>query len=337
MNLKIVIALISILFVLATFWPDAGTQAATITVEVGSDASCTRAGTGTSVNIEMNCPAQNTVVKIERKNTSYAARVEILGTPTSQDIIRITNAKITAMQALTNYHIVFYRDDPAGPNTANGNVFYKLWLVGTIFGAGNSLTASATVEHPMPSAPVAVGTKTVTNASFNTSAQAVQWTQVPMAGTRKLKVDLSITLAQGAVLDLGSWVKLANQASADEGGEGHNWLISTTGETTNKWFVESASLTEDGLVKKEAQVHLFMDSNWDHLSQEFAQGHGEYLVSLASLLDVAPTDYPSFCSLAQHHYAELSRSGQVDPQEMLQLLEQSRISPMSVASVSQPR
>ena len=153
----------------------------------------------------------------------------------------------------------------------------------------------ATVEHPMPSTPVPVGTKTVTG-PFNTSAQAVQWTQFPMGQTRNLKVDLAITLAQGQVLDLGNYVKLVNQASGDNGDEGHNWFLMTTDETTQKLFVKTASLTEDGLVKKEAQVHLFMDSNWDHLSHEFAQGHGEYLASLASLLDVAPANYPSFFS-----------------------------------------
>lgn len=342
MNLKIVIALSSLLFVLPAFWPDTATQAATITVEVGGDPNCKVSGTGSSVNIAMTCPnPTNPTVTIAPKSTSNGdgtARVETLGSETSSDLLRIANAKITANQALNNFHIIFYRDAPAGPDTANGNVFYKLWLYGTIFGAGNSLTASATVEHPFPnpSQTLAVGPKTVTATAFNTSAQAVQWTPVPMAATRKLKVDLAITLAAGMVLDLGNYVKLVNQASADNGGEGHKWLISTTGGTTERYFEKRASLTEDGMVRKEAQVQLFMDSNWDHLSQELAQGHGEYLVSLASLLEVSPADYPSFFSLAQHHYAELSRRGQVDPQEMLQLLEQSRNAPMNVASIPQP-
>ncbi len=156
-----------------------------------------------------------------------------------------------------------------------------------------------------------------------------------MNQARKLKVDLSITLAQGKVLDLGNFVRLADQAMADPGetGDSHIWFFSTTGETTEKWFGKTASLTEDGLVKKEALVQLFLDSNWSSLTQEFAQGHGEYLASLASLMGVSPPDHPSFFAMAQQQYAELSGKGEVDPQEMLQLLEQSRGVPISIASI----
>ena len=338
MNLKIVIALSTILLIIPAFWPDGVTQAATITVEVGGDATCTKTslGTDTWVDIAMSCPTTNPKVTIAPKSTTgltpaNLARVEVLGTDTSTDVLRLTNAKITAIQALNNFHITFHRNDPRLPDTAVARVYYKVWLNGTI-PAGNSLTASATVEHPVGSTPVLVGTKTVTGA-FNTSANAVQWTQA-LNNTRILKVDLVITLAQGKTLDLGNWVRLADQPSGDEDtNTGGNWFAATT----EKLFVKSAFLTEDGLVKKEAQVHLFMDSNWDHLSQECAQGHGEYLASLASLLDVAPANHPSFFDLAQHQYAELSRRGQVEPEEMLQLIAQSPLAPMSVVSISQPR
>lgn len=336
MNLKTVIALSTILLIIPAFWPDGVTQAATITVEMGGDATCTKSGTGNWVDIGGPCPTTNPKVIIAPKSTTGSppanlARVEVLGTDTSTDVLRLTNAKITANQALNNFHITFRRDDPRLPDTAITSVYYKVWLNGTI-PAGNSLTASATVEHPVGSTPVLVGTKTVTGA-FNTSANAVQWTQA-LNNTRILKVDLVITLAQGKTLDLGNWVRLADQPSGDEDSNtGGNWFAATT----EKFSVKSAYLTEDGLVKKEAQVHLFMDSNWDHLSQDLAQAHGEYLASLASLLDIAPTNYPSFSSLAQHQYAELSRRGQVDPEEMLQLLAHSTLTPMSVANVSQPR
>lgn len=337
MRFKSIVAAALMLFIFLTYWPDAVTQAATITVEVGGDASCTRTGNGTSVDIAMSCPAANPMVTITPKS-SGTARVEVQGTDTSQDILRITNAKITANQALSNYHIIFYRDDPPGPDTANRNVYYKLWLKGTI-PAGNSLTASATVEHPIPSTPLAVGTKTVSGI-FDTSAPSVQWTTTPMNQARKLKVDLSITLAKDKILDLGNYVRLADQATADPGETGDNshiWFFSTTGETTEKWFGKTASLTEDGLVKKEALVQLFLDSNWTSLMQEFAQGRGEYLTSLASLLEVPPADHASFFAMAQQHYAELSSKGEVYPQDMLQLLEQSRSAPLSIARALPPQ
>ena len=147
-----------------------------------------------------------------------------------------------------------------------------------------------------------------------------------MSNPRLLKVDLTITLVAGGHLDIGGggWVKLASQPSNDSCW--YCWLISST---------IRSELTEERLVLKEHQAPLFMASNWDNLTQEFAQGHGEYLASLASLLEIPPADYSSFFKLAQDRYAELSRTGQVDPQEMLQLLVQSKVGPVSIASLPQ--
>lgn len=322
MKITSILVLAFILFLAHAFSLDGVAQAATITVEVGGNATCTKTGTGSYVDIAMTCNDSmgNPMVTIAPKSTSGTApanlaRVETLGSEESSDILRITNAKITAQQQLNNYHIIFYRDAPPGPDTASRNVFYKLSLYGTIptVPAGQSLNASATVEHPIPSTPLAVGQKTVTGA-FNTSAPAVQWTQSPMAQTRKLKVDLAINLAPGKVLDLGNYVRLVDQASADDDDDTDCtgwWCIFTTSRTRSKEFVGKP---------KEARVHSFMDSNWNNLMQEFAQGHGEHLASLASLLEIPPSDYSSFFNMAQQQYAELSRTGQVDRLEMLQLL-----------------
>lgn len=328
MNLRWTVALSPILLGLTVCWFDMTASAATITVEVGGDPSCTKSGTGNSVDIAMNCPSANPMITIAPKSTG-AARVEVTGDPSQTDILRITNAVLTAKQNLSNYHIIFYRDDPAVPDTAQGAVWYKLWLKGTI-PPGNSLTGLGTVEHPVGSTPVPVGTKTVTGV-FDTSASAVQWTQA-LNQTRKIKVDLTINLASGRSLDLGNWVRLASQPSGDENRDDHIWMFSTTGETTDKWFGEkTASLTEDGLVKKEEMVNLFFDSNWNNLTEDFARGHGEYLSSLASLLEIPRGDHSPFFDLAQQHYAHLSEKGQVDPYEMLQLLERIGPAPLNLA------
>jgi Protein of unknown function (DUF3015) len=332
MSVKSILVLASLLFLIPAFWLDEVAQAATITVQVGDTghSDCNPSSTGSYVNIAMTCKDSmgNPMVTIAPKSTTGTApanlaRVETAGSDTSSDILRITNARITAEQQLTNYHIIFYRDAPAGPDTANRNVFYKLWLSGTIptVPAGQSLNASATVEHPIPSTPLVVGQKTVTGV-FNTSAPAVQWTQSPMAQTRKLKVDLAITLAPGKVLDLGNHVRLADQALADDDTDCTSWwCIFTTSRTRSHEFVGEP---------KEARVHSFIDSNWNNLLQEFAQGHGEHLASLASLLEIPPSGYSTFFNMAQQQYAELSRTGKVDRLEMLQLLTRA----VNVASTS---
>lgn len=307
MNFKVVIAMsflfLSIVFALLP----SQVRAATITVEIGGDPSCTRTGVGTSVAIAMSCPATNPVVTIE--DNGGPARVEILGTDTNTDILRITNTRIIAKQALNNFHIVFYRDDPPVPDTAIGSVFYKLKLNGFI-PAGNSLTATGFVAHPVGSAPVPVGMKTVTG-PFNTSASAVQWTQA-LNSARLLMVDMKINLAKDQVLNLANWVQLNNQASADRDQDNsHIWLFSTTGQTTNKLFGKNASLTEQAAMTNEAAINLFIHSNWASLSQEVAQGRGEHLGALASLLSIPQSDHVSFFRWSQERYADFSNADEL--------------------------
>ena len=75
-----------------------------------------------------------------------------------------------------------------------------------------------------------------------------------------------------------------------------NFLSSTT---PGSWY------TEDGVPKAEYRVHVFVAANLDNLKSDVARGEGEYLASLAELLEVPPGRQPEFFALAQHGYPSL--------------------------------
>jgi hypothetical protein len=89
-----------------------------------------------------------------------------------------------------------------------------------------------------------------------------------------------------------------------------------TGTTSGKsWF-------EGGLVKSDQEVNAFAHLNFENLKQDMAAGQGEYLVSLGSLMGIAPARQDEFGALTQAHYTALIRSEQTTPAEMLVALNQ---------------
>ncbi len=76
-----------------------------------------------------------------------------------------------------------------------------------------------------------------------------------------------------------------------------NDILSST--TPSDWY------TGDGLIKDEYKPHMFVALNFDNLQIDLAKGHGEYLTSLTSLLQVPSQRQPEFFTLLQQHYPEL--------------------------------
>ena len=75
-----------------------------------------------------------------------------------------------------------------------------------------------------------------------------------------------------------------------------NVTVSTSGRT---WW------NEDGLVKSEYKAVAFAAYNQANLDQDIANGRGEYLVSLGSLLGVSETERPAFAAGAQSRFQSL--------------------------------
>jgi len=88
-------------------------------------------------------------------------------------------------------------------------------------------------------------------------------------------------------------------------------ILSST--TPGDWF------TADGLLKGDQKVNAFVALNFENLKQDMAQGHGEYLTSLSTLLGVPQDRQASFFAHAQSRYPFV-RAQQSNPQEVIALL-----------------
>lgn len=83
----------------------------------------------------------------------------------------------------------------------------------------------------------------------------------------------------------------------------------------------TSECSEDGMVKSELKVPVFASVNFENLKQDMAQGTGEYLGSLASLLGI-PAEYQGeFFALTQEKYPSLFKSETTTSNEMLVTLD----------------
>mgnify|MGYP001414790061 CR=1 FL=1 len=100
-------------------------------------------------------------------------------------------------------------------------------------------------------------------------------------------------------------------------------LGSTSNVPSQPFAISSGTsgCTNNGMIVKEKQATMFASLNFENLSQEMAQGHGEHLVSLAALLGVPSERQPEFLSLAQDRYLNFVEVGEVSPKAMVEALQ----------------
>ena len=82
----------------------------------------------------------------------------------------------------------------------------------------------------------------------------------------------------------------------------------------------TSGCTNDGVIMKNKHVSL-TSATFEDLGQEMAQGQGEHLASLATLLGISEQDQPAFFALVQEKYTSLMESGRTTPIAMLQALQ----------------
>ncbi|WP_455246021.1 DUF3015 family protein [Petrachloros mirabilis] len=90
-----------------------------------------------------------------------------------------------------------------------------------------------------------------------------------------------------------------------------NDVLSST--TPGGWF------TGDGLLKPDQKVNAFVTFNFENVKQDMAQGHGEYLTSLSTLMGVSGENQASFFTHAQSQYPVVIARHST-PQELIALL-----------------
>lgn len=104
--------------------------------------------------------------------------------------------------------------------------------------------------------------------------------------------------------------KLAWQNYPHSKTKGAQIMIATTnssfGTQTFGITTGTSGCTDDGKWWAEQKAVMFAELNSDALAQEMAQGRGEHLASLATLLGVPDQQHAAFFSLAQARYDTLT-------------------------------
>ncbi len=111
----------------------------------------------------------------------------------------------------------------------------------------------------------------------------------------------------------------------------------TFGSQTFGISTGTSGCTNDGTIMASEKTNVFAALNFDDLSQEMAQGQGEHLASLASLMGVPAEHQAAFFAMAQDRYTTLINSGKSTPVAMLKALHEAVAAHPVLAKVSMNR
>jgi len=82
----------------------------------------------------------------------------------------------------------------------------------------------------------------------------------------------------------------------------------------------TSGCTNDKKVWAEEKATVFAQMNFDNLSQEMAQGRGEHLTSLATLMGVPAEHQAEFFAMTQEQYPALIKAGDGSPVAVVKAL-----------------
>ena len=99
----------------------------------------------------------------------------------------------------------------------------------------------------------------------------------------------------------------------------------------------TSGCTNDGSIWAEHKVTMFAEINFENLSQEMAQGRGEHIASLATLLGVPAEPHAEFFAMTQERYTSLIQSGETTPVAMLKALNAAMAGHPTLAQLSTNR
>ncbi|MCP9447119.1 MAG: DUF3015 domain-containing protein [Nitrospira sp.] len=118
--------------------------------------------------------------------------------------------------------------------------------------------------------------------------------------------------------------KLAWQNYPHAKTKGAQILMATTNGSfgTQTFGISTGTMgcTDDGRWWAEQKATMFAELNTDALAQEMAQGRGEHLASMATLLGVPQQQHEAFFAMAQGRYAALASSGDLSPAAVVKAL-----------------
>jgi len=163
---------------------------------------------------------------------------------------------------------------------------------------------------------------------------------VPFAG---LLIGCISSLSFAANPDTGPGCGLGKLAWADYKNQkaiGPQVLMATTNATGMQTFGISSGTsgcTNDGTVFASEKTRFFAAMNSEALEQEMAQGGGEHLAALATLLGVPSAEQPRFFERAQQQYRSLLEAGEPTGEAMLRAVDQIITAEPTLVAVSLDR
>jgi hypothetical protein len=89
----------------------------------------------------------------------------------------------------------------------------------------------------------------------------------------------------------------------------------TSSTTPSSWYFP-------GALQKQQKIVYFSRANFGRLKEDMASGHGKYLTSLATLMEVPQAHHQEFFVMTKDHFHDLFPTEQVTPEEMLVTLSQ---------------
>jgi Protein of unknown function (DUF3015) len=118
--------------------------------------------------------------------------------------------------------------------------------------------------------------------------------------------------------------KLAWQNYPNAKTKGAQIMMATTngsfGTQTFGMSTGTMGCSDDGRWWAEQKATMFAELNTEALAQEMAQGRGEHLASMATLLGVPQQQHRAFFAMAQERYATLSLAGDISAPAMVKTL-----------------
>jgi Protein of unknown function (DUF3015) len=133
-------------------------------------------------------------------------------------------------------------------------------------------------------------------------------------------------LAMAANPDTGPGCGLGKLAWADYKGQKEIapqvLMVTTNGTGMNTFAISSGTsgCTNDGKVMSEHKTTVFASLNFEALSAEMAQGQGEHLASLATLMGVPAERHAAFFAMTQDRYTSLVQAGEASPVALVKSL-----------------
>lgn len=117
-------------------------------------------------------------------------------------------------------------------------------------------------------------------------------------------------ISRALSIALGCCAVLASACTTTPTGTTKDMFDFTSSTTGRSWY------NEDGMLRAEHRPIAFTTFNYESVKRDIAQGRGEHLESLATLLGVSPARFDEFGLLVQARYATVE-SPRTTPEEIL--------------------